>query len=533
MRIFRPGGAPTWLELVLQSIERGLREIWPLPFRLWRAETTDLPPASEYEGAWLYDQTETVPKFSDGTDWVATEAAIAAGTTAQYWRGDKSWQPLNGLAVANTPAGGIAAVTVQAAIDELDSEKLPTASYTAADVLTKIKTVDGAGSGLDSDLLDGQEGVYYLARANHTGTQLAATISDFNTAADARIVAAVGVSVQAFDADLTAIAGLTATTDNFIVSVASAWASRTPAQVRTTLGLAAVATSGSAADLSTGTLLAARMPALVGDVTTAAGAVSTTLATVNTNVGSFGSATQVATFTVNAKGLTTAAANVTITPAVGSITGLGTGVASALAVAVGSTGAFVTFNGAGGTPSSLTLTNATGLPTAGLLNDAVTYAKIQNVSATDRLLGRSTAGTGDVEEIVCTAAGRALIDDADAATQRATLGLTTAPALTALTLSGGVTNVGAGYASAGWRKAVDGRVHLEGYLLGGGGASGVTITTLPVGARPSVNHIFASAISSGGVTGISMIDVQTNGSVFWYTSNTSANLSLSGINFQT
>ena len=33
--------------------------------------------------------------------------------------------------------------------------KLPIASYTAADVLTKLKTVDGTGSGLDSDLLDG------------------------------------------------------------------------------------------------------------------------------------------------------------------------------------------------------------------------------------------------------------------------------------------------------------------------------------------------------------------------------------------
>lgn len=42
---------------------------------------------------------------------------------------------------------------------------------------------------------------------------------------------------QPLDADLTTIAGLTATTDNFIVSVSSAWASRTPAQVRTTLGL--------------------------------------------------------------------------------------------------------------------------------------------------------------------------------------------------------------------------------------------------------------------------------------------------------
>jgi hypothetical protein len=33
--------------------------------------------------------------------------------------------------------------------------KLDSSSYTAADVLTKIKTVDGTGSGLDADLLDG------------------------------------------------------------------------------------------------------------------------------------------------------------------------------------------------------------------------------------------------------------------------------------------------------------------------------------------------------------------------------------------
>lgn len=101
----------------------------------------------------------------------------------------------------------------------------------------------------------------------------------------------------------------------------------------------------------------------------------------------------------------------------------GTGVAAALAVAIGSAGAVVTFNGALGTPSSGTLTNCTGLPTAGIVNDAVTYAKMQNVSATDKLLGRSTAGSGDVEEIACTAAGRAILDDADATAQRVTLGL--------------------------------------------------------------------------------------------------------------
>lgn len=54
-------------------------------------------------------------------------------------------------------------------------------------------------------------------------------------------------------------------------------------------------------------------------------------------------------------------------------------------------------------------------------NDAVTYAKIQNVSATDKVLGRSTAGSGDVEEITCTSFGRSLIDDADAYTARGTI----------------------------------------------------------------------------------------------------------------
>jgi hypothetical protein len=62
---------------------------------------------------------------------------------------------------------------------------------------------------------------------------------------------------------------------------------------------------------------------------------------------------------------------------------------------------------------------------AGLASATVTYDKLQNVSATDRLLGRTSAGAGSVEEISCTAAGRALLDDADAATQRATLGLGT------------------------------------------------------------------------------------------------------------
>lgn len=61
-------------------------------------------------------------------------------------------------------------------------------SPTASIAFSKLEAVpwysgnDGSGSGLDADLLDGQNGAYYLARTNHTGTQLASTISDFTTA---------------------------------------------------------------------------------------------------------------------------------------------------------------------------------------------------------------------------------------------------------------------------------------------------------------------------------------------------------------
>lgn len=39
----------------------------------------------------------------------------------------------------------------------------------------------GTGNGIDSDKLDGQDGTYYLSRANHSGTQLSNTISDLQT----------------------------------------------------------------------------------------------------------------------------------------------------------------------------------------------------------------------------------------------------------------------------------------------------------------------------------------------------------------
>jgi microcystin-dependent protein len=69
--------------------------------------------------------------------------------------------------------------------------------------------------------------------------------------------------------------------------------------------------------------------------------------------------------------------------AVGGITGLGTGVATALAVNVGSAGAPVLFNGAGGTPSSMTATNLTGTATSlNIGGNAATATTAVTVSTT-------------------------------------------------------------------------------------------------------------------------------------------------------
>jgi hypothetical protein len=72
------------------------------------------------------------------------EPEILSGLTTEYWRGDKSFQTLNAAAVANTPSGSISSTTVQAAIDELNTEKQPTGNYITA--LTGDVTASGPGS---------------------------------------------------------------------------------------------------------------------------------------------------------------------------------------------------------------------------------------------------------------------------------------------------------------------------------------------------------------------------------------------------
>jgi hypothetical protein len=139
--------------------------------------------------------------------------------------------------------------------------------------------------------------------------------------------------------------------------------------------------------------MAAYVYGLMSGDATAGGTGAVTLKTVNSNVGSFGSASQCTAFTTNGKGLITAASAVTCTPAIASLTGLGTGVAAAAAN---------NLSAAGGLTSTIAA-GATAMGTSAIASAAcatVVTATATNTATTDVVTasfnGDPTAVTGYV-----------------------------------------------------------------------------------------------------------------------------------------
>lgn len=100
-------------------------------------------------GAFYYNTTANELRFYNGAVWVAVQQASGGGSGGVTGADQ----------VTFVPVGGLSATNAQAALAELDTEKLAVSAfmsaYTASDVLSKLLTVDGAGSGLDAATLAG------------------------------------------------------------------------------------------------------------------------------------------------------------------------------------------------------------------------------------------------------------------------------------------------------------------------------------------------------------------------------------------
>ncbi len=95
-------------------------------------------------------------EISVDTSTIATQSYVTTAINNVLDGAPAALDTLNELAAANNDDASYASTITTALGLKLDASQ-----YTASDVLTKLKTVDGSGSGLDADLLDGNSSAHY------------------------------------------------------------------------------------------------------------------------------------------------------------------------------------------------------------------------------------------------------------------------------------------------------------------------------------------------------------------------------------
>jgi hypothetical protein len=165
------------------------------------------------------------------SDLAGKEPSIAAGTTAQFWRGDKAWATLDTSAV---PENGNLYYT-QGRFNTAFGAK--TTDNLTEGTTNLFFTTSRASSAAPVQSVNSQTGTVVLTTTNVAeGTNLYHTSGRVTSL----IAAAVGVSVQAYSAELAAIAGLSSlSNDDLIQRKAGAWTHRSPSQFKADLNIIA------------------------------------------------------------------------------------------------------------------------------------------------------------------------------------------------------------------------------------------------------------------------------------------------------
>lgn len=149
---------------------------------------------------------------SAGTSCQGNDARLSDSRTPTAHVHDASDVNAGTLSISRIPTGTSSTTVCVGNDSRLSDARTPTAhNHAASDVNSGTLDIARIPTGTSSSTVCiGNDSRLSDARTPTTHTHTASQITDFNSAADARVSAAVGVSVQAYDSDLTAFAAKTA-----------------------------------------------------------------------------------------------------------------------------------------------------------------------------------------------------------------------------------------------------------------------------------------------------------------------------------